>query len=143
MKVMVKDFSHKQMIEVDHLGFVGAATTVEFYDHPRTQLILRPQWVRDFKEVATVTVSGDSLIDENIEDGDVLIVKRIFETAEIKAGKLVVALLPTGRSVVKRIYFEGNKIILRSSNSQYKDMIFDNDQIVIEGIVKRLTREME
>jgi len=131
------------MIEVDHLGFVGAGTAVEFFDHPRTQLILRPQWVRDYKEVGTVTVSGDSLIDEKIEDGDVLVVKRVFEAAEIRSGKLVVVQLPTGRSVVKRIYFEGDRIILRSANPKYKDMIFGHDELIVEGIVKRLTREME
>jgi len=131
------------MIEVDHLGFVGAGTAVEFFDHPRTQLILRPQWVRDYKEVGTVTVSGDSLIDEKIEDGDGLVVKRVFKAAESRSVKLVVVQLPTGRSVVKRIYFEGDRIILRSANPKYKDMIFGHDELIVEGIVKRLTREME
>jgi len=140
---MLKDFSHRQEIEVDHLGFVSAGTTIEFFEHPRSQLILRPQWARDFKEVATVTVSGDSLMDENIRDGDVLIVKRIFEAAEIRSGRLVVALLPTGRSVVKRIHFEGDRIILRSSNPNYDDLVFGPDEIRVEGIVKRLTREMD
>lgn len=138
----LRHFKHMQTVEVDHLGFVGAGTAIEFFEHPRTQLILRPQWVRDFKEVGTVTVSGDSLKDEDIKDGDVLVVKRIFEAAEIKSGKLVVVLLPTGRSVVKRIYFEGDQIILRSSNRRYKDMIFGQDELVVEGIVKHLTREM-
>ncbi len=106
-------------------------------------MILRPQWAFDYKEVGTVTVSGDSLVDENIEDGDVLIVKRIFEEAEIRSGKLVVVQLPTGRSVVKRIYFNGEQIILRSSNPKYKDMIFGRDELRVEGIVKKLTRDME
>lgn len=140
---MVKNFSHKQVIEVEHLGFVGAATTVEFYEHPRSQLILRPQWVRDFKEVGTVTVEGDSLIDEKIEHGDVLIVKRVFDAAEIKPGKLIVAYLPTGRSVVKRIHFDGDKIILRSANPKYKDMVFGPNEIRVDGIVKNLTRAMD
>lgn len=143
MNEELEKFRHMQTIEVEHLGHVGAGTTVEFYEHPRTQLILRPQWVRDFKEVGTVTVSGDSLIDERIEDGDVLIVKRIFDAAEIRSGRLIVAYLPTGRSVVKRIYFEGTRIILRSANPAYADMIFGPDEIRVDGIVKTLTREMD
>lgn len=143
-KANIRNLKWAQEIEVEHLGHVGAATTVEFFEHPRTQLILRPQWVRDFKEVGTVTVSGDSLSGDGIMDGDLLIVKRIFDMAEIRNGKLVVALLPTGRSVVKRIYFEGkDRIILRSTNSRYKDMIFGPDEIRVDGIVKRLTREMD
>lgn len=113
------------------------------FDHPRAQLILRPQWVRDFREVGTVTVSGDSLIGEGIMDGDVLIVKRTITDGEIRNGKLVIAQLPEGRSVVKRIYFENGGIVLRSANPKFKDMIFELDQIVIEGIVKELKRVVD
>lgn len=140
---MIKSPKWQQTIEVDHFGQVGAGTTVEFFEHPRSQLILRPQWVRDFKEVGTVTVSGDSLSDEGIVDGDILIVRRIFDHADVKSGKLVIAFLPTGRSVVKRIFFEGDQIILRSSNSKYKDMIFGPDEIRVDGIVKELKRKLD
>jgi SOS-response transcriptional repressor LexA len=140
---MADKFRHAQVIEVQHFGHVGAGTTVELYEHPRAQLILRPQWVRDFREVGTVTVSGDSLTGEGIQDGDVLIVKRVVEAGEIRSGKLVIALLPTGRSVVKRIHFEGDKIILRSANPKYKDMVFGPDEICVEGIVKELKREID
>ncbi len=139
----LRQFSHKQQIEVEHLGHVAAGTTVEFFDHPRSQLILRPQWVRDFKEVGTVTVSGDSLVDEGIFDGDILIVKRIFDAADIRTGKLVIAYLPTGRSVVKRIYFEGENVVLRSANARYKDLVFGQNEIRVDGIVKELKRVVE
>src|SRR5687768_7298764 len=102
----LNNFRWRQEIEVEHFGHVAAGTTVEIFEHPRAQLILRPQWVRDYKQVGTVTVSGDSMIDEGINDGDILIVKRIFDAAEVKNGTLVIALLPTGRSVAKRIHFD-------------------------------------
>jgi SOS-response transcriptional repressor LexA len=130
-------------MEVEHFGQVGAGTTVDIFDHPRAQLILRPQWVRDFREVGTVTVAGDSLSEDGIFDGDVLVIKRIFEQAELRSGKLVIALLPVGRSVVKRIHFEGDRIILRSANPRYKDMTFGPDEITVEGIVKELKRSLD
>lgn len=131
------------MIEVQHFGAVGAGSTVEFYDHPRASLILRPEWVRDYKEIATADVCGDSLAGEGIFDGDMLICKVIFDAAEVKAGKLVIVRIPTGRSVVKRIFVKDEKIILRSSNPAYPDMIFERDDVQIEGIVKELVRNME
>lgn len=139
----VRNIRWRQTIEVEHFGQVGAGTTVELFEHPRAQLILRPQWVRDFKQVGTVTVCGDSLSGEGILDGDILICKRVIESGEIKPGKLVVAVLPTGRCVVKRIYFEEGKVILRSSNRRYKDMIFDEDVIRVDAIVKELKREVD
>ncbi len=128
---------------MQHFGAVGAGTAVEFFEHPRSSLILRPQWVRDFKEVGTAEVCGDSLRDEGIFDGDMLICKVVFEAAEIKPNTLVVAQIPTGRSVVKRIHFKGEKIILRSANEKYKDMIFEKEAVVIEALVKELKRKLD
>lgn len=113
------------------------------FDHPRSQLILRPQWVRDFKEVGTVTVSGDSLCGDGVLDGDILIVKRVVQAGEVKSGKMVIAQLPTGKCVVKRIFFEDGKVVLRSSNSQYKDLVFERDELMVEGIVKELKRVLD
>lgn len=143
MEDEVKRFKWQQTIEVDHLGHVAAGSTIEFFDHPKTQAILKPRWVRDLKQVGTVTVSGDSLKDDGVNDGDVLIIKRVFETAEIRNGKRVVVLLPTGRSVVKKIYFKGDDVILRSANPNYEDMIFPKGEIVVQGIVKNLWRNFD
>lgn len=87
-------------------------------------------------------VCGDSLSGEGILDGDLLVVKRTFEAAEVRDGRLVVCLLPTGRSVVKRIYIEGERVRLCSSNSHYKDLIFDAEHIRVEGIVRSVVREV-
>lgn len=140
---MLKNYSHRQTISVNHVGQVGAGTAVEFFDHPRASLILRPQWVRDFSEVATAEVCGDSLVDEGIFDGDKLVCKVIFDAAEIKPGKLVVVRIPTGRSVVKRIFFDGEHVLLRSANPAYEDMVFEKDAIQVEGIVKELSRKLD
>lgn len=83
------------------------------------------------------------MMDDGIWDGDVLIVKRNVDAAEIRNGKLVIALLPTGRSVVKRIHFENGKIVLRSANPKFADMIFEPDTITVEGIVKELKRRLD
>lgn len=142
-KPELEQFEWQQVIEVEHFGQVGAGTTVDLFDHPRAQLILRPQWVRDFNEVGTVSVSGDSLKNEGILDGDTLIVKRVIHAGEIKNGKLVIALITGGRCVVKRIYFEADKVILRSANAKYPDMEFEEDEISVEGIVKELKRRLD
>lgn len=90
-----------------------------------------------------MTVSGDSLMDDGILDGDILVVKRVFHESEVRPGRLVIAMLPEGRTVVKRIFFEGERIILRSANAKFKDMIFEPDQIAVEGIVKRAYRDFD
>lgn len=140
---MIRNPIYKQTIQVKHIGQIGAGSEVDFFEHPRAALIVRPQWVRDFSEAVTAQVSGDSMAGEGILDGDRIVCKVRFEASEIRNGKLVVARLPTGRSVVKRIYFEGDRVILRSSNPQYDDMVFDRDVIHVEALVKELVRNLE
>lgn len=140
---MLKKFSHQQSIEVADFGQVGAGTAVDFFDHPRASLILRPQWVHDFKEVATAEVCGDSMIDEGIMDGDRLVCKVMFDAAEVRPGRLVVVRLPTGRSIVKRIYFDDERVVLRSANPNYDDLVFNREEIMVEAIVKELVRKLD
>lgn len=139
----LRNFTHREQWGVKHLGQIGAGSAVDIFSFSRKSLIARPIWAHKPEEVATAEVCGDSLLDEDIRDGDKLICKMIFDKWEVVSGKLVVAKLPTGRSVVKRIYFEKNKIILRSSNSKYKDLVYDKNDIEIEAIVKGLIRNLE
>lgn len=140
---LLRNYTRKEQFYVKHFGQIGAGSTVEIFGYQRKSLIPRPQWARKSEEVATAEVCGDSLLDEDIRNGDKLICKIIFDKLEVVSGKLVVAKLPTGQSVVKRIYFEQNKIILRSSNSRYKDLVFHKNDIEIEAIVKGLIRNLE
>lgn len=140
---LLHNFSRREQWSVRHLGQIGAGSTVDIFSFSRKSIIPRPRWAQKTEDVATAEVCGDSLLEEDIRDGDKLICKMIFDKSEVTAGKLVVARLPTGRSVVKRIHFDNDKIILRSSNSKYKDMIFDKNDIEIEAIVKELIRNLE
>ncbi len=137
------NYIRSEKIEVKHLGQIAAGSTVEIFGYARKSLITRPRWAQKAEQVATAEVCGDSLADEDIRDGDRLVCKIIFDKSEVVAGKLVVAKLPSGGSVVKRIYFNKDKIILRSSNQKYKDLIFHKDDVEIEAIVKELIRSLE
>jgi SOS-response transcriptional repressor LexA len=121
---------------------------------PRSNIIPFPTNIRKFKEenplpkrvqsvpekmvgqdFVTVTVQGDSLRDLGIADGDSLICQRDFDRSELKNGKLVVAQLPCLGLVVKFLYLLGNKIILRSANPRFEDLIYAADLVEVKAIV--------
>ena len=79
----------------------------------------------------TVTVCGDSLSDLGINDGDQLICQTNIENHEVKNGKLVIAQLPCLGLVVKFFFRYEDKIVLRSANPRYEDLIFDVDLVEI------------
>ncbi len=82
-------------------------------------------------------VTGDSMIDDHICDGDYVVCER-RNTA--RNGQTVVALLPDGEATLKRLYREKGRIRLQPANPAFEPIFVDNVQI--QGVVIGLLRTM-
>jgi repressor LexA len=90
-----------------------------------------PERLRAFR------VPNDSMIEENIREGDVALVeKRSFA----RDGDIVVALTENKRAVLKQFYRDGAKIELRPANSSFVSIMLSADKISVEGIFRGLLR---
>ena len=84
-------------------------------------------------------VRGDSMIDENIQDGDIIIVAS-QQTAE--NGQMVVALIDGNYATVKKFYREPEFIRLEPANPQFKPIFIRTpERIQIQGVVRGLIRK--
>lgn len=84
-------------------------------------------------------VRGDSMIEENIQDGDIIIVAS-QNTAE--NGQMVVALIDGNYATVKKFYREPDFIRLEPANPQFKPIFIKTEErIQIQGIVRGLIRK--
>jgi repressor LexA len=81
-------------------------------------------------------VKGDSMIDDHIMDGDLIVVEGRDTATD---GEIVVALDDNGQATLKRFYRENGKIRLQPSNSKMAPIIVDNCKIqgVYRGLVRR------
>jgi SOS-response transcriptional repressor LexA len=131
--VILRDWKRTKTVNLIDYGQVGAGKIIEFIPLGKRSVTL-PQ-SRRTEGLVTVTVSGDSLRDMGINDGDNLICQTKFEKSEVKNGRLVVAQLPCLGLVVKFFYQFENKIILRSANPRYEDLIYDGDLVEIKALV--------
>ena len=131
--MILRDWRRTKTVNLQDYGQVGAGKIIDFIPLGKRVVVL-PQ-SRKTEGLVTVTVSGDSLRDMGINDGDQLICQTKFEKSEVKNGKLVVAQLPCLGLVVKFFYQYKNKIILRSANPRYEDLIYDGDLVEIKAIV--------
>lgn len=86
-------------------------------------------------ETFVLRVSGDSMIDEQIRDGDYVIVQR-QQTA--RNGQTVVALLDDGEATLKKFYKDGNRIRLQPANESFESLWVDHCQIqgVVIGVIR-------
>ena len=81
-------------------------------------------------------VVGNSMIDEQICDGDYVICER-RETAD--NGETVVALLDNGEATLKKFYREKGRVRLQPANPEFAPIYADNVQVqgVVVGVIRR------
>ena len=88
-------------------------------------------------ETFVLRVSGESMIDEQIREGDYVICER---RSTPRNGETVVALLNDGEATLKKFYREGSRIRLQPANPDYEP-IYVND-VTVQGVVIGVVRKV-
>jgi repressor LexA len=83
-------------------------------------------------------VLGESMRDENILPGDILVVR---QANRAERGELVIALVEGRDNTVKRYYPERSHVRLQPSNRELQPIRVPKDQIQIQGVVVGLLRD--
>ena len=119
------------------LGLIAAGYPLEVFENTE-YMDVPPQYIKPDNYV--LKVNGNSMIDDQIKDGDFVIIKRV-ETAN--NGDTVVALV-NNEATLKRYYKRKNGIELHPQNSDF-DIIRVNsrDDFQINGIVLAVFREYD
>lgn len=87
--------------------------------------------------VRTLKVVGDSMIEDHIRDGDLVVYE---ERNNPRNGDTVVAVLPDGDATLKRFYREKNRIRLQPANEAYEPIF--TKEVDIQGIVIGVLRRL-
>ncbi len=117
------------------LGRIVAGQPVEAMENPET--ISLADLTRS-KEVFVLQVSGDSMQDEHIVDGDYVLVERM-KTA--RDGEIVVALIQGSETTLKRFYKEGSRIRLQPANTTMAPIMVPASACEIQGRVIGVLRK--
>jgi len=116
------------------LGRVAAGLPVEAIENRDT--LSMQSCFGSGDEIFALRVSGDSMIDEDIQPGDYVICRRADRAQN---GQLVVALIDEGEATLKRFYRETDRVRLQPANSRYEPIYSDNCRI--EAVVLGLLRK--
>jgi repressor LexA len=134
---------HAPALELPLLGQVAAGLPIEAVEDVHETVTVPHDMVRR-GENYVLKVRGDSMIDEQIRDGDFIIVNS-RNTAD--NGEMVVALVMDGVTVggsatVKKFFREsGGRIRLQPANEMMQPMYFPADSVQIQGIVVGVIRK--
>jgi repressor LexA len=125
-------------LELPLLGAVAAGLPIEVMEDRET-LAVPPDMVRRRKDNYVLRVEGNSMIEEQIRDGDYIVVQA-QETAE--DGQMVVALVDGNSATVKKLYREGgNRVRLQPANPTMVPIVVDADDVRIQGVVVGVIRK--
>ena len=107
-----------------------------------TLVIDQPEEIVCLKQIVgenryLLRVKGNSMIEENICDGDLVICERC---QKVPNGTIVVALINGQEATLKRIYYEKNKIRLKPANKDYNVQIYKPEEVEVQGKFMGLIR---
>ena len=92
------------------------------------------------KNSYALKVRGHSMVDDNIQDGDVIIIQK-RQTAE--NGQSVIAMINNEQVTLKKFYIEPNGIRLQPANPDMEPIILTHEEIQILGVVSGIIRHVE
>jgi len=124
-------------VELPLLGRVAAGSPIEAIQS--TETIFVPEDMVGRRETYVLQVKGDSMIEEQIRDGDYVIVEN---RRSARDGEMVVALLDGENVTLKKMYREGGgKVRLQPANARLKPLVVDQDRLRIQGVVIGVLRK--
>ena len=131
--------SKKSVHEVPVLGQIAAGTPIEAIQNEVSRVAI-PEELSKNGDHFGLKVSGDSMIEAGINDGDTVIVKKA-NTAN--NGQIVVALIDDHEAMLKRIRKKGKVVALESANKRYETKIFGPDRVKVQGVLVSLYRNFQ
>lgn len=125
-------------LELPLLGSVAAGMPIEAIETHET-LAVPPDMVRRRKDNYVLRVEGNSMIEEQIRDGDYIVVQ---SQQNAEDGQMVVALVGGEAATVKKLYREtGNRIRLQPANPTMSPIVVSAADVRIQGIVVGVIRK--
>jgi repressor LexA len=120
-----------QAVELPLLGRVAAGVPIEAVSG--TETVFVPEDMIGKKETYVLQVKGESMIEEQIRDGDYVIVEN-RQTA--RDGEMIIALLENESVTLKKIYREaGGRVRLQPANARMDPFYVNEEDLRIQGVV--------
>jgi repressor LexA len=123
-------------MNVPVLGRIAAGTPIDALQHKVGDLPV-PAGILGRGEHYALEVTGDSMINAGILDGDTVVIQ---QTPTANTGDIVVALIDDTEATLKRLRRRGDSIALEAANPAYETRLYGADRVRIQGKLVGLIR---
>src|SRR3989344_2839231 len=128
------------LVKIPLLGTIAAGQPIEAISHSTESIAVPKTKIQSGREYFALKVLGQSMIDENINDGDVVLVR---QQSVAENGEKVVALIDNHEATLKTFFKERGQIRLQPANKSYESIIIKNGEreFSIQGVVVDVVRD--
>lgn len=128
----------KVVTEIPIVGTIAAGSPIEAFDDYQDTLVISNPSIKNAEGYYALKVSGNSMIEEGIFDGDLVVIKK---QSVAENGQTVVAIIDDNQATLKKLYREGAKFRLQPRNPHMKPL-FRTD-VEVRGVVIQVIRNMK
>lgn len=130
-------YEQEPLISIPLLGTIAAGEPIEVVEEKETIAVPKSKLPKN-GDFFALRVSGNSMIDENINNGDVVIIK---SQASADNGQKVVALINGHEITLKKLYHTNGKIKLQPANADMPPIILHPKNIKVQGVVVDILKQ--
>jgi len=123
------------MSEIPLLGWVSAGQPIDLNDN-NEHVTVPSNMVK--RNSYALRVRGHSMIDDNIEDGDIIVIEKRESASN---GESVIAMINGETVTLKKFYVEKDGIRLQPANPEMEPIYLHNEEVQILGIVTGVIRQ--
>ena len=128
----IAPYENESLVNIPLLGLIAAGQPIEAIQNKETIAVPQNKLPRS-GEFYALRVLGDSMLDENINNGDIVLVK---QQSVAENGQKVVALINGCEATLKKFYKERGYTRLQPANKTVAPIIIKKERdIIIQGIV--------
>ena len=120
------------------LGNIAAGNPIEAIENPDEFINVPSNFISPNNQYFGLKVNGLSMIDKGIFDGDIAVIKK---TNSVINGKIAAVLTDNNEITLKTIKIFENKVHLIPANKNYKETIFNINQVQVQGTLTGIIRK--
>jgi SOS regulatory protein LexA len=128
----------KLVVEIPILGRIAAGAPIEVIENPEDTISIVNPRIKTAEGHYALRVVGDSMIDDGIFDGDIVVIKK---QSVAENGQTVVAIIDDNEATLKRFHREKNRIRLEPRNQTI--LPFYRKEVEIRGVVIQVISNLD
>jgi SOS regulatory protein LexA len=136
--IELKKLKKPDMLEIPLIGIIAAGEPIEAIESPDETISITKKDISKSGDYYALKVQGNSMIDEGIFDGDIVIIKKQNNADN---GQTVVAIIDENEATLKKIYKERGRVRLQPANSDLFPVY--RKEVEIRGVVVKIMRNFD